>query len=179
MIKIAITGPESSGKTELSVWLASKLQGTFLIPEYAREYLEAKPIGYTYTSNEIVLCAEQTHEQIERALDTSTAVLICDTDFYVLDIWNQVVFDQKNERINELKKQHPFDVYLLCAPDIPWSYDPLRVDEYNRDGLFVMYEEALKKDNANYFIVKGTDEERYENTLAELLQLFPTLRLKD
>ena len=38
MIRIAVTGPESSGKSTLSSSLASLVNGV-LIPEYAREYL--------------------------------------------------------------------------------------------------------------------------------------------
>ncbi|VAW30185.1 hypothetical protein MNBD_BACTEROID07-850, partial [hydrothermal vent metagenome] len=36
--RIAITGPESTGKSELAAWLASAYQ-TSWVPEYAREYL--------------------------------------------------------------------------------------------------------------------------------------------
>ena len=39
MLKIALTGPESSGKTTLSELLAKHFETDF-IPEFAREYLE-------------------------------------------------------------------------------------------------------------------------------------------
>src|SRR6218665_1208735 len=156
MIKISITGPESSGKTALSEWLAQQLQDTLLLPECAREYLESMPSGYQYTSGDIHLCAELTHRQIINALQTSTAsVLICDTDFYVLDIWHRVVFKRKRTRIVELKARHSFDIYLLCKPDLPWYYDPLRENEHDRDMLFELYENELKKDNVPYIIVEG------------------------
>lgn len=180
MIKISVTGPESSGKTELSVWLSERLQGVILIPEYARDYLEKRPLGYEYTEREIEFFAEKTHDQIVEVLSNkSHSALICDTDFYVLDIWDRVVFGQINKRIAELKWEHRFDIYLLCRPDIPWHYDPLRENEYDRDVLFEKYEESLKADQAFYFIVEGSGEERNRTALQELMGLFPTLRLKD
>ena len=39
MLRIAITGPESSGKTTLAIALAKHLKSKW-VPEFAREYLE-------------------------------------------------------------------------------------------------------------------------------------------
>ncbi|HEY8404482.1 MAG TPA: ATP-binding protein [Flavobacteriales bacterium] len=179
MIRIAITGPESSGKTALSEYLASRIESALLLPEYAREYLEAKPIGYEYSSDEVVHCAEVTHQRIVEALSQRADVLICDTDFYVLDIWHRVVFGEKNQRIMELKQSHWFDLYYLCKPDIPWEYDPLRVDEHNRDELYALYEQHIKSDNNPYYVVQGNDELRHARVLNHLLERFPSLKVKE
>jgi nicotinamide riboside kinase len=179
MIKISITGPESSGKTVLSEYLNARLKNTILLPEYAREYLESKPVGYEYSSAEVIHCAEITHQRITESILQNADLLICDTDFYVLDIWHRVVFGKENERIKELKHQHAFDFYYLCKPDIPWVYDPLRVDEYNRDDLFALYEDNIRADKSPYYVVEGNDEQRHARVLSQLLQRFPSLKLKE
>lgn len=178
MIRISITGPESSGKTELSEWLAYRIPHSVLIPEFARAYLESKPASYRYTSEDILHCAKQTHQQIIDTLrQAEKKALICDTDFYVLGIWQRVVFGEPLEQITKLRQEQFFDIYLLCTPDIPWHYDPLRENEYDRDKLFRQYESELKRDNVNYIIVKGEGESRFENALEHLLRIFPSLIL--
>src|SRR5688572_13286457 len=47
--KVAIIGPESTGKSTLSMQLASHYQ-TLWVPEYARQYLEEHGCTYTYDS---------------------------------------------------------------------------------------------------------------------------------
>ncbi len=47
--KVAIIGPESTGKSTLSMRLASHYQ-TLWVPEYARQYLESRGSAYTYDS---------------------------------------------------------------------------------------------------------------------------------
>ena len=47
MIKIAIIGPESTGKTELARQLAEYFKAPW-VPEYAREYVENLKVPYTY-----------------------------------------------------------------------------------------------------------------------------------
>ncbi len=175
MIRISITGPESSGKTELSEWLANQWPSTLLLPEFAREYLLSKP-DYRYSSEDVVYCAEQTHLQMVDAMNSTQAnVLICDTDFYVLDIWHEVVFGYKHPRILELKAQHDFDIYLLCRPDLPWQYDPLRENEYDRDRLYQMYANALNQDRKQVLVVAGEGMARFERVRDQLQLIFPAL----
>ena len=64
---ISIVGPESSGKTTLSVELAKQLGGAWL-PEYARSYLSSSE--YTELDLEHI-----THEQIQREIDFIASIL--------------------------------------------------------------------------------------------------------
>ena len=47
-IKIAITGPESSGKTTLAKELAKYFKNSFLVNEFSREYLEKLTRKYIF-----------------------------------------------------------------------------------------------------------------------------------
>jgi nicotinamide riboside kinase len=52
-IRIAVTGPESTGKTTLAKQLAEHFSGQY-IPEFAREYVEKLSDHYTYEDVEII-----------------------------------------------------------------------------------------------------------------------------
>ena len=54
--RILITGPESTGKSDLSEYLARHFSGSF-IPEYAREYIEKLQRPYRY--EDVVTIAEK------------------------------------------------------------------------------------------------------------------------
>ncbi len=47
MIRVVVTGPESTGKTEICKFLAAACK-TEYIPEYAREYISSLNRPYTF-----------------------------------------------------------------------------------------------------------------------------------
>jgi hypothetical protein len=67
---------------------------------------------------------------------------------------------------------------MLCEPDIPWEYDPLRENEHDRYRLYDQYKNILELDQRIVIKVNGLDELRFEDALNNLLQLFPQLKTK-
>lgn len=179
MIRISVTGPESTGKTELSLWLTERIFGSVLVPEVAREYLELKGTSYRYTKEDLLAITEQSVSLLNEKIVLSPKVLISDTDHYVMHIWWDEVYGETNTFIRELARTTDFDVYLLCLPDLPWQYDPLRENEYDRDRLFERYRNVLQEDNRKTILVRGEGMERFNHVLKELKQLFPQIQLKD
>lgn len=178
MIKISITGPESSGKSALSFWLADHIKNSVAIPEVARLYLEARETGYKYVQQDLININLQSIIAIEEAKNNSPQVIINDSDFYVTQIWWEEVFKTENDFIRSCSLEINFDAYILCEPDLPWEYDPLRENEHDRYRLYELYKNVLKKDNRKVIYASGHDELRFENTLIELQKLFPQLSLK-
>src|SRR5690348_13209835 len=78
--KIAIIGPESTGKSTLSRELAA-CYGAGWVPEYAREYLQELP--RKYEEADLLHIA---HGQLgaEECVAERENVLFCDTDLYVV-----------------------------------------------------------------------------------------------
>ena len=179
MIRIAITGPECTGKTSLLHWLTTKIFDARSVSEYAREYLESKEPGYLYNSGDIEFVARQHALRLNKAFRSSNDALICDTEFYVLDIWWQEKVGGINQEFEEYKTTFDFDLFLLCKPDIPWVQDGLRENPYDRARLFDRYQTALETDNRSYIIVCGTGEERMMTILKKILHRFPNLMLKE
>lgn len=162
MIRISVTGPESTGKS----WLAQNLAGhykTLWVPEYARKYLES--INRPYTYDDILIIAQNQFDE-ENSLAQTTDLLFCDTDFGVTSIWCKVKYGKCHDWITEKLEQNYYDLYLLCDIDLPWQYDPLREHPEMRVTLFEMYQDLLSAHGFNYRIVSGTGDERLQNAIA-------------
>ena len=164
MFKIAVIGPESTGKSTLAEKLA-KHYNTDFVPEYSRTYLEN--IEGQYTENDVVEIAKGQQNLILEEEKKNHDILIADTETIVCKIWVEYVFRHSNETIDKILEQQNFDLYLLCDIDLPWVYDPLREnpDLEERKELFEIYRNTLEKMNVTFGIVRGSDEERVDNAI--------------
>ena len=164
MFKVAITGPESTGKSTLAEKLAHHYKTDF-VPEYSRTYLEN--FEGRYTEDDVVEIAKGQHNLILEEEKKSSKILIADTEIVVCKIWVEYVFKHSNTIIDEILKQQDFDLYLLCDIDLPWTYDPLRenpnIDE--RKELFEIYRNTLEQMKVPFEIVSGDDEVRVNNAI--------------
>ena len=164
MFKVAITGPESTGKSTLAEKLAHHYKTDF-VPEYSRTYLEN--FEGRYTEDDVVEIAKGQHNLILEEEKKSSKILIADTEIVVCKIWVEYVFKHSNKVIDEILKQQDFDLYLLCDIDLPWTYDPLRenpnIDE--RKELFEIYRNTLEQMKVPFEIVSGNDEVRVNNAI--------------
>ena len=161
MIRISITGPESTGKS----WLASRLADhykTKWVPEYARHYL--MEINRPYTYDDILLISKKQFQE-ENSAGKGSDLLFCDTDFCVTKIWCTVKYGKCHEWITRKLEDNIYDLYLLCNIDLPWQYDPLREHPEMRTDLFGMYHNLLSEHNFNFRIVSGIGEERLKNAI--------------
>lgn len=151
-IKIAFTGPESSGKTTLAHWIADKHKGLY-VEEYAREYLENK---VTYNQSDLTEIAKK---QVEN-WNATTSFLVADTEMTVICIWSIYKYGTIDAEILRLFDQQTFDILFLCKPDIPWEFDPLRENPENREELFDLYHSFLLEKKQNFVVVEGNEAQR-------------------
>lgn len=154
MIRIAITGPESSGKTTLAKDLAM-IPNASLVPEFARTYLEER--GGHYQQEDLLPIAKGQLEGLEQA---NGEVVICDSDFLVIKIWSEVKYGSVDPEIRRLYEETHFDLLVLCTPEMPWEYDPLRENPNDRDTLFDLYTAELERAGKPFIKVKGNPGER-------------------
>jgi NadR type nicotinamide-nucleotide adenylyltransferase len=160
--KIAITGPESTGKTQLAKGLSRHFR-TQQVPEFAREYLSGKQGKYTL--EDIVRIAKGQLESEGKIALKAKDLLFCDTDLTVLKVWSRVVFNTCPPWIEEQFVRHRYDLYLLCYPDLEWEADPLRENPADRMFLFEFYKQELERAGFNFQVVKGRGGQRLENAI--------------
>ncbi len=162
MMHIVITGPESSGKTTLSKQLSERLGGTW-VEEFSRTYVAN--IDRPYTLDDIAAIAEGQKANINA---TESEIIVSDTAFLVLKIWAHVRFGSVPESVKRYLQSVPVDLYVLCHPEIPWEYDPLRENPNDRERLFNLYKADLEEMQVPFIVVRGTEQERLEKVLQYL-----------
>lgn len=160
---IVITGPESTGKTSISSYLAGQL-GCPWISEYARDYIGSLDRSYNY--NDLLHIAETQIRQKIEIQNAGASLLILDTWLIITKVWFIEVYGKYPIWLDKEIMEHKIDLFLVCKPDIPWIPDPLRENGgEKRDYLMNRYIDEIKSIGCDYSIIEGIDEERYLNAL--------------
>jgi nicotinamide riboside kinase len=134
------------------------------VPEYAREYCAALTEPCTW-QDEINMFYGQIETE-EKLLAKANKILICDTTFLTVKIWSDHIFGQSpREVLDELPKR-PYDLYLLMNIDLPWQEDPLRDFPHLREHFMEIWHQELKALNADYSVISGNNEERFQNAVS-------------
>lgn len=164
MLKVAIVGPESTGKSELSVALANYFKGHY-IPEYARTYVEGLNREYSY-DDVCHIAIKQIEEQGVYKVQSDVTAVFFDTELIITKVWLEYCYKNVPEFVTENILSGFFDVYLLCYPDLPWVPDPVR--EHGGDErlyFFEWYQREIEKLNIPFHIVRGVGQSRYDNAI--------------
>jgi NadR type nicotinamide-nucleotide adenylyltransferase len=165
MFRIAVTGPESTGKTALTTQLA-ELYDTVLVPEYARQYLDENGLQYTYDD---VLKMARGQIELERVqLELANELLFADTDMIAYKIWLEFYNWEVPEWLNAHISKSPFDLYLLMDIDLPWVADGQRANPNDRELIFNRFQEELENTGNSYGIISGKGALRLDNAISTI-----------
>src|SRR5690554_617697 len=93
-------------------------------------------------------------------------LLLCDTDLLELKVYSEYYYNGFCPEFikNEATKNNS-GIYLLTYIDVPWEPDMLRDRPNNRAEMFCIFEAELKKQGFLYEILKGNENERFENAV--------------
>lgn len=164
LVKVVLFGPESTGKTTMSEYLA-KHYNTVWVAEYAREYLQNK------WNNERKTCEDSDLIRIavgQMALENKLAkkadrVLICDTDLLETKVYSEEYYGGLvHPELDEYAVKNQYDLYLLTNIDTPWEADDLRDRPDQREQMFRAFENALIKYRRPYIKLSGSIKQRME-----------------
>ncbi|MEO5909708.1 MAG: ATP-binding protein [Pelobium sp.] len=172
LIKIAIVGPESTGKSTISSGLA-KYYDTVWVPEYARYYCEGLTEPCTL-QDELNMFYGQV--ALEKAMETvaKNNILICDTTFLTVKIWSDEQLEKTPVQVLDALNKHTYDFYVLLKNDLPWEEDPLRDFKGRGDYFMGIWRKELKTLNANYTEVGG-QEDRLKNAIEAIAHFLNSL----
>lgn len=161
-LRIAVVGPECTGKTTLALALGERL-GAAVVPEVAREALPA--LGRAYTEADLLDLA-----RAQRAAEEAAQghLVVCDTTLLVIRLWALERYGRVDPWIAAHDRPDRYALHLLCEPDLPWTFDPLREHPHDRPRLFAHYAAALAASGAPTARVSGTGAGRLEGALAAL-----------
>ena len=163
--KIAIVGPESTGKSTMSIALA-KYYNVPWVPEYARYYCAALKQECTLQDEINMFHGQVALEESVLAM-TPTDFIICDTTFLTVKIWSDEMFGQTPQIVLDGLEKYSYDFYLLLDIDLPWQEDPLRDFPNMREHFMEVWHNELKALDAKYVVVNGI-ENRLQNAINEI-----------
>lgn len=163
LTKIAVVGPESTGKSTMAQHLARELQ-TVCVPEYARYYCQHLDRNYTLQDEVNMFHGQLALEEALIPL-SNHGILVSDTTILTVKIWCDHLFSDIPEEIkNEIAHRH-YDFYLLMDIDLPWEDDPLRDFPDQREHFREIWEKELQALHANYKVISGQGDERLKRGL--------------
>jgi nicotinamide riboside kinase len=99
-------------------------------------------------------------EQHRRIISSHESKIVVDTESIVSKIWLEEKYGKQFDWLEDQILNEQFDLYFLCAPDIPWEYDPLRENPHDRDRLFDLFKNELDERKLSYQIISGNEEQR-------------------
>ena len=156
MRRFVLTGPECCGKTTLSESLAEHFQGKYLA-EPARTILFGVQ-AYTPKDLLAILRAYIKRDDV----NFSGTELFLDTDLQNLFLWWQEKYGPVPRKLSHAYKAQNERCFLLCKPDLPWVYDPLRENPNDRERLYELYCRDLVDRKLPFTVIEGDGVERLE-----------------
>ena len=174
IIKIALFGPESTGKTTLAKQLADYYE-TEWVPEFARDYLQVK-----WEENKQI-CTEEDMMPIaygqvaleNEKLDTAHQYLFCDTNLMVTKVFSEVYYGFCNPLLNEAALAHEYDLFFLTDIDVPWEKDDIRDNPNKRETVFSVFKQTLIDNKKPFITISGDKESR----LAKAVEIIDNLAI--
>jgi NadR type nicotinamide-nucleotide adenylyltransferase len=166
--KIAVIGPECTGKSDLSKFLAGHFQ-TAWVPEYARRYLDNLVRPY-HQDDLLTISHGQMRLEDEWERDASK-ILICDTNLYVIKVWSEFKFGNCPPEILKKIGERKYDLYLLTYIDIAWEEDPQRENPTKREELYDIYLKEMKNQAVPFIEIKGNREARRKTAIESIENL--------
>jgi NadR type nicotinamide-nucleotide adenylyltransferase len=174
--RVALVGPESSGKTTLAAALAAHFSTTW-VPEYGREYCESRDArDLVHEDFEAIVWGQATLEDTLAA--EANRVLICDTELHTTCTWSDLILGECREWLRRVASARPYAGLLLLGHDMPWINDGTRVLELRRVEHTHRIEEEFRQAGRTWITIEGSPAARLsaaigavERILAEPVRL--------
>ncbi|MDD3180850.1 MAG: nicotinamide riboside transporter PnuC [Opitutaceae bacterium] len=164
--RVAVFGPESTGKTRLAEKLAAHF-GTVLVPEYSRRFWDEHG---GITAADIPGIAHRQWALEEAGAAEARRVLICDTDSLTTVLWSDLLYGgcDADIRAGADQRARHYDLYLLLDVDVPFAPDPARCfpKDEDRQRCMRLWREALERRGLPFVVVRGDWAQREAQAIA-------------
>ena len=162
MKRVAIYGPESTGKTRLAERLAAVF-GAPLVAEYAREFWDQQ--GAITLADIPVIAREQWRREDAAAAGAGAPGLVfCDTEALTTVLWSDLLYGTcpGDIRCEADRRSGQYDLYLLLDIDVPFVADPQRCfpDPADREKAMRVWRGALERRQRPFTLISGGWAER-------------------
>ncbi len=177
--KVVLFGPESTGKSTLSVQLAKEFD-TLYNPEFVRSYLDLKQQIHGPATSAHDLVKAQDLEPIalgqlaseQNMAKQANKLLFLDTNLFMTALYAKYYFGEAPQWLWRLVEQEKYDLYLLLTTDLPFVKDPLRDSAFQQKELHTLFKETLIEKGLPFFEISGKGEERLQSASQKVRQYF-------
>ena len=167
ILKIALFGPESTGKTTLAKQLAEYYE-TEWVPEFARDYLQEK-----WEENQHICVADDmlpiAYGQValeNKRLASAKKYLFSDTNLMVTKVFSEMYYGFCDPLLNEAALEHEYDLFFLTDIDVPWEKDDIRDTPDGRESVFSVFKQTLIDTKKPFITLSGNKESRLAKAIA-------------
>jgi len=172
MKRVAIFGPESTGKTQLAGKLAAHF-GAPLVAEDARERWDQQGGVLTLEDMLPVACEQWRREDVAAA--TGGQLIICDTDALTTMLWSDLLYGTTPDELRRgaEKRCRNYALYLLLDIDVPFAPDPQRCfpDPADREKCMRIWRGALDRRHLPCELIQGDWAQREQRAIAAISRL--------
>ncbi|MCF8321520.1 MAG: DUF4301 family protein [Flavobacterium sp.] len=167
LIRIALFGPESTGKTTLAKQLAEHFE-TSWVAEYARDYLQEKwdKTSQICTIDDMLPIAIGQIKLENESLSIANKYLFCDTNLLVTKVFSEVNYGFCDSLLDKAAREHEYDLFLLTDIDVPWEKDDLRSTAENRESVFSVFKQILIENNKPFISISGGNNFRLNKAIS-------------
>lgn len=172
IIKIALFGPESTGKTTLAKQLADYYE-TEWVPEFARDYLQEKweENKHTCVADDMMPIAYGQTALENEKLANANKYLFCDTNLMVTKVFSEMYYGFCHPLLNEAALKHEYDLFFLTDIDVPWEKDDIRDTPEGRETVFSVFKQTLIDAKKPFITLSGDKETRLAKAIAIINEL--------
>lgn len=157
MIKVVLTGSESTGKTELAHALGAELHAP-VAGEFVRRYAAERGGAIGFADHGPIARGQMALE--DAAIARATDLVILDTDLVSTVVYCEHYFGSCPAWIEDEARSRAADLYLLLQPDIPWVADGVRDRGDRRDEMHALFRSKLEQLALPHVEIGGSRETR-------------------
>ena len=157
LIRVVLTGSESTGKSVLARQLADHY-GAELAPEFVREFALALGRDILVEDTEEIARGQIALE--DQHISRAKGLLIQDTDLLSTTVYSDHYYNYCADWIRHAARERRPDLYLMLDIDVPWIPDGVRDREKNREEIQRLFHDAVAASGSPYVEISGTWEQR-------------------
>lgn len=170
-LRIAVYGPESTGKTQLATRLAAHF-GAPLVAEYARERWDTQGV---LTLEDMPPIAHEQWRREDAAATGAGRLVICDTEALTTVLWSDLLYGTCPDELRRgaEKRCKDYALYLLLDIDTPFAPDPQRCfpDPADREKCMRIWRGALEQRQLPFVDIRGDWATRERLAIAAINRL--------
>jgi NadR type nicotinamide-nucleotide adenylyltransferase len=170
VIKVVLTGSESTGKTELAHRLGEHF-GAPVAEEFVRGYAAERGGTLGFADHGPIAKGQIASE--DAAIARAREIVVLDTDLVSTVLYCEHYFGKCPPWIETEARARAGDLYLLLHPDIPWVADGVRDRGEQRGDMHDLFRRRLDQLALNYVEISGERDERFKSAVRAVESLRP------